>query len=917
MQVLNLLFVARGGTAQLAAAALGNNVAVMLGRLVLLGLCGALDTLAAQAWGAGKESRLPLLLQRCVLFLWAHCGPLSAAMLLLPSGLTAIGGDAGLAVAVRRYLVALLPSMWLEAVSRPITRVLVARGTVTPQMLIAMAGLPLAVGTNYGLVVAAGWQYLGAAAAMSASAGYDVLMLLAYIAFTGQWGCVVGTPTRRALGGWKQFARLAYPAASMKCAESWAFTICTLAAALLPDPCTATAAVGVAYNVYGVAFIAFVACSTAACVTVGNRLGAGDARGAKFAAAASLLIVPLAAGGAAAALLLEPSREAIIDMFVARTPDGGGAGPVPEEDPLRTLLRRMLAIVAGLVALDGVQTLLSGVIQGCGRQRAGALVNFAAFYLVALPLALGLAFRVTLPASWGPALWGGRTVGLGLGPEGLYIGMGAGPLIQTLSYTYILLRTDWQRSAEAASSFAMAASTNSLAGVMRRLDPGALGLSSPQPLLRGGSAGGAGANGSVAAWLLPVIVERSEENSGSGTSSGANSSGPLGHAEVAGSGDALNALDNEAWSVDDAEDCMGGGRDAGRAGRARGSPASPAAAASASMLRMTVTAGAAATQPQDFAARSGGSIADATLPHVSLPPSRPTGLEGCCPLAATLDPDSGGDRTVPALALPVKAAPSLRPFKDGTAPCANGKSEAGSPRGAPPPVPSVLAAQGRSNWWFNFGWGWGRGGGSSVAGGTVAAAAVAEAYGPLQLPGVSEANGATAATAAAAALPVAFICRLHRQLDGNDTSSGGGGGGCGEVYCSCESLAAAPLPGSGDFYVFSASGASEGPDWLEVSTPSRQVGSPSTPASVCNGGGGGSMLSHQAESRIGSVPNRIGRVQPSNGRELPGARVVPVGGEDACVGGCGSEGSEATEYFDAQGTRSSGSFSSLSANTIG
>lgn len=43
---------------------------VMLGRLVLLGLCGALDTLAAQAWGAGKEGRLPLLLQRTVLFLW-------------------------------------------------------------------------------------------------------------------------------------------------------------------------------------------------------------------------------------------------------------------------------------------------------------------------------------------------------------------------------------------------------------------------------------------------------------------------------------------------------------------------------------------------------------------------------------------------------------------------------------------------------------------------------------------------------------------------------------------------------------------------------------------------------------------------------------------------------------------------------
>ncbi len=60
---------------------------------------------------------------------------------------------------------------------------------------------------------------------------------------------------------------LAYPAAAMKCAESWAFALMTLAASLLPDRCTATTAVGVSYNVYGLLFIAIVACSIAACVT--------------------------------------------------------------------------------------------------------------------------------------------------------------------------------------------------------------------------------------------------------------------------------------------------------------------------------------------------------------------------------------------------------------------------------------------------------------------------------------------------------------------------------------------------------------------------------------------------------------------------------------------------------------------------
>lgn len=54
------------------------------------------------------------------------------------------------------------------------------------------------------------------------------------------------------------------------------------------------------------------------------------------------------------------------------------------------------------------------LLQGCGRQRAGALVNAVAFYFAAVPLALLLAFRQ------------------GLGPQGLYLGMAVGPAIQTV-----------------------------------------------------------------------------------------------------------------------------------------------------------------------------------------------------------------------------------------------------------------------------------------------------------------------------------------------------------------------------------------------------------------------------------------------------------------------------------------------------
>ena len=50
-----------------------------------------------------------------------------------------------------------------------------------------------------------------------------------------------------------------------QCAESWAFTLMTIVASLLPNAEVAVAAIGVAYNVYGILFIAFVAFSMAAC----------------------------------------------------------------------------------------------------------------------------------------------------------------------------------------------------------------------------------------------------------------------------------------------------------------------------------------------------------------------------------------------------------------------------------------------------------------------------------------------------------------------------------------------------------------------------------------------------------------------------------------------------------------------------
>lgn len=79
------------------------------------------------------------------------------------------------------------------------------------------------------------------------------------------------------LDSWLGLAALAYPSCLMRCAESWGFSLMTLAAGMLPDPSTCVAAISVAFNVYGCLYMGFSALSMTACAQVGNGLGAGEA----------------------------------------------------------------------------------------------------------------------------------------------------------------------------------------------------------------------------------------------------------------------------------------------------------------------------------------------------------------------------------------------------------------------------------------------------------------------------------------------------------------------------------------------------------------------------------------------------------------------------------------------------------------
>lgn len=85
----------------------------------------------------------------------------------------------------------------------------------------------------------------------------------------------------------------------------------------------------------------------------------------------------------------------------------------------------MLPLLAFLVFLDGINSVVSGVLRGSGRQLLGAVCNFWGYFVVGLPLSALLAFKYDMAM------------------EGLWIGVIVGAAVQAAVLLTMLLRWNW------------------------------------------------------------------------------------------------------------------------------------------------------------------------------------------------------------------------------------------------------------------------------------------------------------------------------------------------------------------------------------------------------------------------------------------------------------------------------------------
>lgn len=365
--------------------------------ILTIGLLLGLDPVASQAYGAGDRQGLILAAQRGLVSI-VLLSPIWLGLALATGpALELAGQHPDLAAEAHRYVLAQLPGLPFFFAYIVLRHWLQAQGRMKPIMWATITVNGVNAFFNWLLIFGnLGFPALGAVGAGIAT-GIAFVYVFAFVAVAAH-GLGAGSPWR----GWGRpslhlpsvgrILALGAPVGLQMGLEYWAFSITTLWAGRLGhDP---LAAHTIIVSISSLTFMVPMGISFAAVARVGNLVGAREHEAAQRAAWVALGLA--AATMAVSAVGLVVGRRWLAELFT--------------DDPQAiALCALVLPIAATFQIVDGLQVVGSAVLRGMGRTVPAALINLLGFYLVALPLAYALAFRVGLGVA---GLWWGLAAGL-------------------------------------------------------------------------------------------------------------------------------------------------------------------------------------------------------------------------------------------------------------------------------------------------------------------------------------------------------------------------------------------------------------------------------------------------------------------------------------------------------------------------
>ena len=379
------------------AVSLSSNIFIVLA-LFGGGLLLGLDTLVAQAFGAGQREDCHRSLLNGIYLSLALTPILGAPVWLLPSLLRPFQVDPAILDLAVPYMKALVVGLFPLLLYFAVRRCLQAMNMVKPvAFALISANLINALGNwilIYGKWGVPAMGTVGSGWSTAIARAYMAAVLVGYLLWYDHRHRtdLLKTPVEVDLPRIRRLIMLGLPAAMQVTLESGVFALVTALIARLGA--VPLASHQIALNTVAFTYMVPLGIASAAAVRVGQAIGRKDVSGAGDAGGTAILLGAGFMSCASVGLLVFP-------RWIARM-------YTPDEAVIHSTIR-LLAAGAAFQLFDGIQTVATGALRGAGDTRTPMLCHFTAYWVIGLPLGAWLCFR----RGWGAfGLWAGLSLAL-------------------------------------------------------------------------------------------------------------------------------------------------------------------------------------------------------------------------------------------------------------------------------------------------------------------------------------------------------------------------------------------------------------------------------------------------------------------------------------------------------------------------
>lgn len=378
--IVSMLFLGYLGDIELAGGSLSIGFANITGYSVIKGLAMAMEPVCSQAYGARRWAVLSQTYKRTVFLLLIAAIPISLLWLSMEAILLWLGQDQNITSVAQVYVMYSIPELLAQAHLQPLRIFLRTQSLTKPLTISAVCAMILHPFINYFLVVHLRLGVKGVALAsawntLNINFGLFIYLILSSKALK-PWN---SQPEAQCSQGWQPLLALMVPSVFSVCLEWWWYEIMLLLCGLLSNPQASVAAMGILTQTTGLLYVFPYSLRLGLSTLVGQELGAELPAQAKQTTKTGLLIAIVCG------LLNFGFTLAVRDVW----------GMLYTSEKQVLALTSVALPILGFCELGNCpQTAACGVLVGSARPKVGACINFSSFYLIGLPVAALMAFKL-------------------------------------------------------------------------------------------------------------------------------------------------------------------------------------------------------------------------------------------------------------------------------------------------------------------------------------------------------------------------------------------------------------------------------------------------------------------------------------------------------------------------------------------